>query len=202
MDSVYHDLNLSTIFVDMDGVTVDYELFKYQNPGVTIRKLKGAYSSMEPIPNAIEHIRKLISMSYDVWFATRPNRGKEHTHGYMDKVDWVWKHIPEMGDRVILSQDKSLLGDRTSHLIDDNPDKANCLKFKGTFHHFKHPDDWFEIYKFFQKLHLKHKLMSCTGFPMEIEITDENSSYRGRRIVVENVNELPTWLAFRIVEPL
>lgn len=121
------------IFVDMDGVVVDFE--GYMNslglPANVVKKMPGAYASMLPIPGAIASVRALIDLGFEVWIATKPPTGIPHAYG--EKVRWIMKYLPELVDRIIITHDKGLLGDSNDFLCDDRPHKANCMKFAGTF---------------------------------------------------------------------
>jgi 5'(3')-deoxyribonucleotidase len=117
------------IFVDMDGVLVDFDAFrkKMELTGEEVKRMPGAYIAMEPIPGALEGVRSLIGMGHDVWIATKPPTGVPVA--YAEKVAWILKHLPELKRKIILTHDKSLLcGDV---LIDDRPHKANASKFTG-----------------------------------------------------------------------
>lgn len=122
---------MNRVFVDLDGVTVDFDghMAKHQISADELKKVPGAYLEMESFPGALEGIRTLLAEGYDVFFATKPPTGIPHA--YSDKAAWVFKHIPEMKRRLIITPDKGLLGDKDDILIDDRPQKANCLNFKG-----------------------------------------------------------------------
>lgn len=133
------------IFVDMDGVIANFDKAK-KALGLTSDEFKtrqGAYLSLEPMPNALESLRELILEGHEVWLATKPPTGIPHA--YSDKAAWVFKYIPELSRRLIITPDKGLLGDENDILIDDNPGKANCMKFKGTFMAFINGITWHEV---------------------------------------------------------
>lgn len=117
------------IYVDMDGVLADFDGHKRRSglTGDEIKRLPGAYLAMEPMPGAIEGVRRLIGKGHDVWVATKPPTGVPHA--YADKVAWILKYLPELKRKIMLTHDKSLL--RGDVLIDDRPHKANAFKFKG-----------------------------------------------------------------------
>ena len=123
---------MNRVFVDMDGVTVDFDGYA-ETLGLTgdeTKRYPGAYLAMNPLTGALEGIRSLIEMGYEVWLATKPPTGVPFA--YADKVSWVLKHLPELKHRIILTPDKGLLGDRGDYLIDDRPHLANCRNFSGT----------------------------------------------------------------------
>jgi 5'(3')-deoxyribonucleotidase len=128
------------IFFDMDGVLVNFDAFmrKHDLTGDEVKKLPGAYREMRPITDALDGIRKVMSIAGqyggEVWLATKPPTGIPFAYG--DKVSWVLDHLPELKRRIILTHDKGLLGGPDDYLIDDRPHRANCERFQGTLIHF------------------------------------------------------------------
>jgi 5'-nucleotidase len=132
------------IFVDMDGVVANFAAAR-DRAGMTSDEYKvtpGAYLNLEPMPDALESLRSLMSEGHEVWLATKPPTGIPGA--YSDKAAWVFRWLPELSRRLIITPDKGLLGDENDILIDDNPGKANCMKFKGTFIAFIDVD-WSEV---------------------------------------------------------
>lgn len=116
----------------MDGVLVDFDRYM-RDHNLTADEVKakpGAYADMWPMPNAIESVRKMFALGYDIWIASKPPTAQPHA--YADKVRWVMRWLPELTRKIILTHDKGLLGNEDDTLIDDRPWKANCLEFKGT----------------------------------------------------------------------
>lgn len=138
------------IFVDMDGVIVDFDAYKNRigATGDQVKQLPGAYLQMEPMPGALDAVRSLIGMGHEVWLATKPPTAIPYA--YADKVAWALKYLPELKRRIILTHDKSLL--RGDVLIDDRPHKANADKFAGHLLVFNEGMGWPEILNFFRKL--------------------------------------------------
>ncbi|HET7675667.1 MAG TPA: hypothetical protein VFL54_09120 [Gammaproteobacteria bacterium] len=134
---------MNRVFVDMDGVIVDFECFAAGRPGDLVKKLPGAYLQMQPIPGAIEAVRSLIGMGYEVWIATKPPTGVPFA--YADKAAWILEHLPELKRRIIMTHDKGLLGDAGDYLIDDRPHKANCEDFSGTLIRFINRLTWDDV---------------------------------------------------------
>lgn len=128
------------IFLDMDGVIVDFESYmrQFNLTGDEVKRTHGAYLKMEPIEHAIWGVRKLMSLAGqyggEVWLATKPPTGIPHA--YADKVSWVLEHLPELKRRIILTHDKGLLGGSEDILVDDRPHRANCVNFRGALVHF------------------------------------------------------------------
>src|SRR3984957_19027732 len=143
---------MNRIFIDMDGVIVDFDSYAQtlgQTGDQTKRQL-GAYLRMEPLPGAIQAIRSLIAMGFEVWAASKPPTGI--AHAYADKAAWIFQHIPELRCNLILTHDKGFLGDCGDYLIDDRPDKANCERFVGTLLVFREGNRWPEILEHFESL--------------------------------------------------
>lgn len=142
------------VFIDMDGVIVDFEgyleqqrgLLKYEELGGDhIKRMKGAYLNMKAIPGALAAVRSVIGMGFDVWLATKPPTGISWAYG--DKAQWVFNHLPELKRKLILTHDKGLLGWCHDILIDDRPHKANCEAFSGVLIPFgpKHGTTWPDV---------------------------------------------------------
>lgn len=142
---------MNRIFIDMDGVTVDFNAYmrEHELTGDEAKKVPGAYLAMKPIPGAIAAIHSLIGMGFEVWMATKPPTGM--AFAYADKVTWILEHLPELKRRIIITHDKGLLGDNGDFLIDDRPHRANCERFPGTFIDFR-KTNWEEILSFFRSI--------------------------------------------------
>lgn len=132
------------VFIDMDGVIVDFDFYKRQHglTGEQVKEKVGAYLEMPAIPGAIEAVRSVIGMGYEVWLATKPPTGI--AHAYSDKAAWVMKYLPELKRRIIITHDKGLLGAPDDFLLDDRPHKANCEAFPGTLLRFVDGYHWLE----------------------------------------------------------
>jgi 5'(3')-deoxyribonucleotidase len=141
--------DVTRIFVDMDGVLADFEglLRELNTTGDRLKERPGAYASLKPIPGAIEAVRSLIGMGFEVWIASKPATGLPDT--YSDKVRWILQYLPELKRRIILTHDKGLLGCERDYLIDDRPHKANCTAFRGMLIHFRCDQSWPQILDYF-----------------------------------------------------
>lgn len=136
----------------MDGVIVDFDAHMKTTglAGEELKKIDGAYLAMPPIVGAIEAVRSLIGMGYEVWIATKPPTGV--AYAYRDKAQWILDHIPELKRRIIITHDKGLLGDEGDFLCDDRPHKANCEQFKGTLLRFVDGYHWPQALDYFRSL--------------------------------------------------
>lgn len=130
------------VFVDMDGVIVDFDDYARECglPGNEIKKIPGAYLKMKAMPDAISGVRSLMGMGFEVWVATKPPTGISWAYG--DKAAWIFKNLPELKRRIIITHDKGLLGCAADYLIDDRPHKANCEEFTGTLISFGGDVTW------------------------------------------------------------
>lgn len=135
----------------MDGVIVDFDAFKVAKglTGDQVKKLPGAYLEMPPIPGAIEAVRSVIGMGFEVWIATKPPTGIHYA--YSDKAAWVFKHLPELKRRIIITHNKGLLGGAGDFLCDDRPHKANCQDFSGTLLAFVDGYHWPQALEHFRQ---------------------------------------------------
>ena len=133
---------MNRVFVDMDGVLVDFDAYKTERglTGDEVKKLAGAYLSMPAMPGAVAAVRSVIGMGFEVWVATKPPTGVPHA--YSDKAAWILEHLPELKRRIVITHDKGLLGDSGDVLCDDRPHKANCEKFPGTLLRFVDGYHW------------------------------------------------------------
>jgi hypothetical protein len=121
---------MNRIFIDMDGIIEGFDGYarNLDRTGDETKTQLGSYLRMDPMPGAIEAIRGLIGMGFEVWAASKPPTGV--ALAYSDKAAWVFKHLPELRCNLILTHDKGLLGDSGDYLIDDRPDKAKLREVR------------------------------------------------------------------------
>lgn len=145
---------MNRIFLDMDGVLVNFDEYKdvCGLSGDEVKKLQGAYLSMNPLQGAISGVHSLIGMGFDVWVATKPPTGI--AWAYSDKASWIFSYLPELKRKLIITPDKGLLGDEKDFLVDDRPHRANCEKFRGTLVVFGTQicPDWQALIQYFKEV--------------------------------------------------
>ena len=140
------------IYVDMDGVLVDFksgikslsgdEIKLYENK---LDEVPGIFSRMIPIEGAIESFEK-INKHFDVFILSTAPWG--NPTALNDKLAWIKKNIGDIAKkRVIFSHNKHLnMGD---YLIDDR--KANGAgDFRGKHIHFGTDEfpNWSSVLKY------------------------------------------------------
>ena len=131
-------MKIDNVFIDLDGVTADFETCLEQS-GLHVDQFKlqtGSYIWLKPMPNAIESIKHLKKLMHgNVWFLTKPP--KDCIQAWSEKAHWVRRYFGAEGlDKLIITQDKSLVGTANSVLVDDRAHKGNVKNFRGTFIHF------------------------------------------------------------------
>lgn len=120
------------IFVDMDGVLVNFQTgidkldeatkSKYSDDGKGkshFDDVPGIFSLMDPMPGAIEGVRALKEMGYDLYILSTAPWG--NPSAWSDKVTWITKHLDDVfHKKMIITHCKGLLATQEdSFLIDD-----------------------------------------------------------------------------------
>ena len=134
------------LYLDMDGVLVDFEsgILKLDEP--TRQQYQGQYenvpgifATMNPLPGALEAFNQLVKV-FDVYLlSTAP---WDNSSAWSDKHEWVIRHLGVQAEkRLILSHNKHL--NRGDFLVDDRL-KHGVDKFQGEHIHFgtKQYPDW------------------------------------------------------------
>jgi len=140
------------IYVDMDGVLVDFDSGVNRLNTKTLAQYVGKYKNapgvfalMDPMPGAIDAINRLAYI-FDVYIlSTAP---WDNPSAWSDKLNWVKQHLGKPFEKkLILSHHKELLcGD---FLIDDW-DKHGTSGFQGEWIQFgsKQFPDWNAVEKY------------------------------------------------------
>lgn len=124
------------IHIDMDDVLVDFnsstkipanEKHLYHHPEIY---KKGFFLDLKPMPGAIAFINRLLMVKgFDVRILSQPVSGNPYS--YIEKVHWIFSYLPQLADKITLTQDKLLI--KGDVLIDDN---TKWMDFDGIFWHF------------------------------------------------------------------
>ncbi|MCL7765432.1 hypothetical protein MPF19_18590 [Polaribacter sp. Z014] len=148
-------MNKKILYVDMDGVLVDFQSAINQLSEETkhayenrLDEVPGIFSLMKPTKNGIEAITELYKY-YEIYILSTPPWN--NPSAWTDKLQWVQKYLPKIGHkRLILSHHKHL--NKGDYLIDDR--RANGVsKFEGKhiFYGKGEFKNWMTVYKFLIK---------------------------------------------------
>lgn len=143
------------IHIDMDDTIADFLGAKQFEDGFEVAKMyePGFFLSLKPIDGALVAVRQLIRMGYDVQILSQPVG--ESAHSYLEKVQWIGLHFPELIMKINLTQDKGLF--KGDYLVDDNLPKwkekfeANGGKFVHFEYSLKNREMWESIVEFFKQ---------------------------------------------------
>lgn len=120
------------IFVDMDGVLVNFQSGIDKLDEVTKREyadngkgeahyddVEGIFATMDPMPGALDGVRALKAMGYDLYILSTAPWG--NPSAWADKVAWVTKHLNDVFcKKMIITHCKGLLAEVDgAYLIDD-----------------------------------------------------------------------------------
>lgn len=151
------------LFIDMDGVTVDFDNYRKEHnlSPEEIKQHPHAYLRMQPIKGALEAIAEIISWDYfEVWMATKPLKGKPFS--YSAKAHWIFHWIPALTHRLIMTPNKGLLGCSEDVIVDDHPERDNVRDFPGMILQFHPESGWTPVLENLRRL-------------MELRMTIDNS---------------------------
>ena len=154
-------MSKKTLFIDMDNVLVNFQSGIDKLDGATKQAYEGHFDDaphifalMDPMPGAIEAVRKLQER-YELYIlSTAP---WNNPTAWYDKLQWVKRYFGgKEGDvfykRLILSHHKELCILHGDYLIDDRDEKNGAEKYKnaGKLIHFGSPafPDWNEVVKY------------------------------------------------------
>lgn len=148
------------LYIDMDGVIVDFESGIKQLDDKTLKQYKGDYdevpgifSTMRPIENAISTIESLQDL-FDIYILSTASWN--NPSAWSDKLVWIKKYLPEVVyKKLILTHNKHLnMGD---YLIDDRT-KNGADRFTGKLITFdtKDPKNWDNVKDYLHIEYLKN----------------------------------------------
>jgi len=127
-------MNKPILYFDMDEVLTNFcghpslEFWDKTKTNPPEMYEAGFFEQLKPFPGAISSVTQLINEDeWDIYILTQPV-SKSPT-SYMEKANWICKHLPDLKDKIIMTQNKGLnIGDV---LVDDNEKWEKV--FKGTF---------------------------------------------------------------------
>ena len=150
------------VYVDQDDVLANFakqhQIDLLANPAIQYpQAVYGFFANLKPLPNALESMRELEYMCFDVWILTRPS--VYNTLCYTEKRVWIEQHLGlDWCHRLILCPDKGSVGTEKDYLVDDfdwkKPKDEELTPWKGTQYQFGQEGnkDWDEIMLKFREL--------------------------------------------------
>ena len=121
-----------TLLIDMDEVLCDFKSsqrlkdWDRKNSPSAMYEL-GFFEELSPLPGAMKAVHEILgSGKYDIYICTQPLA--KSVISYTEKAAWVGKYLPDLIDKIIMTQDKSLI--KGDILIDDN---KKWKEFGGEF---------------------------------------------------------------------
>ncbi len=134
------------VYVDMDGVLVDFESGVRQLDDDTLQTysdrlqdVPGIFSLMAPLPDALESF-EVLAQKYNTYVLSTAS-WNNHT-SWSDKVLWIQRYLGQAAyKRLILSHSKHL--NQGNYLIDDRTNNG-AGRFTGELIRFGSPEfpDW------------------------------------------------------------
>ena len=124
------DNGLPILYLDMDEVLANFcghpslEFWDKTKRNPPEMYEAGFFESLQPLPGAISSVTRLINENeWDIHILTQPVA--KSPVSYMEKANWICKHLPDLRDKIILTQNKGLLIGNV--LVDDS------IKWKQLF---------------------------------------------------------------------
>lgn len=132
-------MNRQILYLDMDGVLVDFESGLRRVPEDVLReygehrdRIPGVFSLMDPMPGALAAYAELCGLFDTFILSTAP---WENPSAWTDKLLWAKRHLGDLcTKRLILTHRKDL--NRGDFLVDDRPTRGHAEDFQGEFIHF------------------------------------------------------------------
>lgn len=112
------------LFIDMDEVLADFhrsekhhDFTKTTTPSAMY--VNNFFRDLLPVEHAIACVQELRkSNKFEIYILTQPL--VEAPMSYFEKAAWIATYLPFLNYNLIMTQDKALVGDANSILIDDN----------------------------------------------------------------------------------
>ncbi len=132
------DRSKTILYIDMDGVLVDFESGLARVSAKTLadyarheEDIPGIFALMDPMPGALDAYRELTEL-FDTYILSTPPW--DNPSAWSDKLIWVQAHLGEIAcKRLILSHHKDL--NRGDFLVDDRT-RHGADRFEGEHLHF------------------------------------------------------------------
>lgn len=138
-------LDVPRVYIDMDGPSAHFErgLTAAGVDAKTFKTQRGVYRGLEVVEGLLEAVAEFERTGLEVFFLTKIPAA--NPYAATEKLLWVQDVIPSLVDRVIISSDKAAVGSERDFLVDDHPEWANALNFRGTVVLYK--DGWADVRK-------------------------------------------------------
>lgn len=164
---------MDTVFVDMDGVLVDFVggvLKHHKLPGTTVDRFKGSYAIETILDMTPAEFWTHLDENRKFWADLSPTRecfqiieslerqfGKQHVYllsspamspdCYSGKAEWVAKHLPRYMSRLFLMGKKHFCAARGRLLVDDSDANVDMFRrFGGSA--VLYPRPWNSLHSF------------------------------------------------------
>ncbi len=131
-------MNKKRLYFDMDGVIVDFDSALKLQSEETLKEyegredeIPGLFGQMQPMPGALEAVRKL-NERYDCYILSTAPWG--NPSAWSDKVIWITRYLDDVfHKKMVITHCKHLC--KGDILIDDR-DKHGVRDFEGEWIHF------------------------------------------------------------------
>lgn len=131
-------MNKKRLYFDMDGVIVDFDSALKLQSEETLKEyegredeIPGLFGQMQPIPGALEAVRKL-NERYDCYILSTAPWG--NPSAWSDKVIWITRYLDDVfHKKMVITHCKHL---RKGDILIDDRDKHGVRDFEGEWIHF------------------------------------------------------------------